>query len=675
MLESLGNENMPMITTSNSSLLRNFRESSGWIAVKEFVFPLLIPTSLTLYALVSMHTRIRMAGYLDHILFLLVFGLGYGFILAAPQFLWRFVLSFSLVLTTALFYLFVNLNSRFFNSWGQMDDLKQWEDVFAIWSGIMTLMKPGDIVFGLLAPMGLWQLSLTQPGTFFRKSRRSLVLLGIALFLGHYKLTERHNGYAEQNPLFYVIRQKCFQLQLKYGGYFSGHKGPRFFKTSDFVQNNPSLYTLSKNTDFPFVKIPVADPSPLPFALTSKPNIVLILMESVRAFESGSYGASPSLTPNIDRLAREGILFKNFYANGAQTIRGEFAIHSSYVPNMRGGQVFIDQPDLGVKTLGMVFKDQGYSTHWIGSHPPTFDNKIKFHSQHGIESFHYKLKPRYAPIGMGAADLDLVEYALDVLLHQKGPYFAEIMTLSNHYPFASYPTDLEAPTVHGSEIYQKYCHGIYYTDAAVGAFFTKVRANRAFDNTVFMITGDHGIWIFPEDPRFSGMVLRQEAFFRSPLIFGSPRQLKPQRVELLGSQIDITPTLLDLLNIRLPNAFLGSSLFRDDIPSRYVLMNQDTRWNLRWGNDYAYDTGPESFLSHYPLGSTLDMEKIFKNERMDHLCFHSGKDLFQSLEKGDSKLLDQGRRKRLETFAEEAQETFDQTLLTDRIYPPALREK
>lgn len=672
MIETVTKQNMPKPLMMFSKLLRNFSESSGWIPIKGFAFPLLIPTTLTIYSLVSMHTRVRFSGYLDHILFVLVFSLVYGFILSAPKFLWRLVLTFSLVLATALFYLFVNLNFRFFNSWGQMDALKQWEDIFAIWSGIISLMTPGDIIFGLLTPLCLWQISLTQPATSFRKFRRSLLFLGIALFLGHYKLTEKSNGYAEQNPLFFVIRQKLFQMQLTYGGYFSGRNDFLTFQRSDFIQYSPSLYMPGKDPYFPFLKIPVAAPPPLPFAFTSKPNVVLILMESVRAFESGTYGGTPSFTPNIDRLAREGILFKNFYANGAQTIRAEFAIHASYVPNMRGGQVFIDQPELAVKTLGMVLKDQGYSTHWIGSHPPTFDNKIKFHSNHGIDSFHYKFTPRYPPIGMGAADLDLVDYALDVLLQQKSPYFAEIMTLSNHYPFASYPTDSQAPAAHGSEMYQKYCRGIYYTDAAVGDFFNKVRANRAFDNTVFIITGDHGVWVFPEDPRFDGMVLRQEAFFRSPLVFWSPDHLKPQRVNVLGSQIDITPTLLDLLNIRLPNAFIGSSLFRNDIPDRYVLMNHDNRWNLRWGNDYAYDTGPEYFLSHYPLGSTLDMEKFLKNERIDHLFFHSKIDLFQSFKKGDFELLDQTRRTYLEAFAEEAQEAFDRTLLTNRIYPPHL---
>lgn len=647
------------------------RLPNSWKNHLGFVYPLLIPSVMSAYALVSMNSRTRFTGYLDHVLFSLVFGLGYGLIFAAPQFLWRFVLSFSYVFAAALCYLFVNLNSRFFNSWGQMDALKQWEDVFAVWSGIMTLMKPGDLVFGLLLPLVLWQASLSHSGSYFRKSKRAMGLIGIALFLGHYKLTEGRNSYADQNPIFYVFRQKAFQLQMKYGG-GSGLKGPRLFKASDFVQNNPSLHKVFKNPDHPFVKIPIENPVPLPFAVTTKPNVVLILMESVRAFESGSYGASPSLTPNLDRLAKEGILFKKFYATGAQTIRGEFAIHSSYVPNMRGGQVYIDQPNLGVKTLGMVFKEHGYSTHWIGSHPPTFDNKIKFHSQHGIDSFHYKFESRRPSIGMGAADMDLMENALSVLLKQKEPYFAEIMTLSNHYPFAEYPTDTESPPVSGSDIYKRYCRGMFYTDSAIGYFFEKVRKLRAFDNTIFVLTGDHGVWIFPDDQRFAGMVMRQEVFFRSPLVFWSPL-LKPQVISLLGSHIDVMPTLLDLLNIRLPNAFLGTSLFRDDTVSRYALMTQDTRWNLRWGNDYAFDTGPEAFLSHYPLGTTLDFEKILKGDPIDHLYFSTEKDLFQNLTKDETRLLDENRRGRMEAFAQEAIYTFDQTLLNDKIYPESMR--
>lgn len=661
---------------SNSRLyFRRNCKAASWEVAKDFFIPFLIPTCLTVYAMVSMNSRNRLAGLVDHALFSLSFAIAYGFIFALPRLLWRGAASFVFVVGAAMFFLFVNLNFRFLHSWGQLDALEQWEDVFVVWKGITSLMKPQDILYGLFIPLGLWKTSLSTSGIFSRKARRPLILLSIALFLVQYKLTDGRPSYADQNPFFYMVRQKYFQLQLKYSQVFRGRGGHLFFKPSDYVQVNPSLFTLTKNKNFPFLKLPVRIAPALPFAINTNPNVVLILMESVRAFESGIYGSTPSYTPELDRLAREGVLFTKFYANGAQTIRAEFAIHSSYVPNMRGGQVFIDQPNVGIKTLGMIFKKKGYSTHWFGSHPPSFDNKIKFHSSHGIDSFHYDFKQTEPHIGMGPADVDLMNHALDILTHEKHPYFAEIMTLSNHYPFAIYPTDPQSPPVAGSDIYQKYVHGIYYTDSVLGSFFEKVRANHAFDNTVFIVTGDHGIWTYPDTPRFDGMVMRQEAFFRVPLVFWSPKLIDHRRVDQLGSHIDIMPTLLDLLNIRIPNAFLGSSLFRNDLPLKFVIMNHDTRWNLRLGNDYVYDTGPESFLSHYPLGDTPELEKIFNKDGFNHLYFNSKQDLFQKIELGETTIIPSERRLHLEIFAEEAMNTFDRALLSDRIYPHSVRDE
>jgi phosphoglycerol transferase MdoB-like AlkP superfamily enzyme len=636
--------------------------------------PLLIPAVLTIYALVSMNAKMRWAGVMDHGLFCLAFAVIYGALLGAPRFLWRYLLSFGFILSTSLFFLFVNLNFRFFNTWGQMDALKQWEDVFAIWTSILALMKPADLLVGLLVPLALWQWSLTSSGTFFRRSRRILALLGMALFLGQYKLTAGSNQYSDQNPLLFVFRQKYVQWQIKHGIGIRKRLGPRRFKPTDFVSVNTSLYSKPAGSDYPFLKYPIPDAPRLPFAITSQPNIVLILMESVRAFESGSYGAPVSFTPSFDRLAKEGIFFSTVYANAAQTIRSEFAIHSSLIPNARGGSVYIDQPDLGVLTLGMILKERNYSTHWIGSHPPTFDNKIKFHSQHGIDGFHYEPERRRPVIGMGAADFDLFDYAFETLKKQQQPYFAEIMTLSNHFPFAGYPTDSQAPAVSGSKLYQGYCRGIYYTDAALGAFIDRVRQDRSFDNTLFVVTGDHGVWLFPDDTRFAGMVFRQEAYFRVPLLMWSPR-LSPQRVTALGSHIDIVPSVLDLMDIRIPNAFLGNSLFRDNVENRFVLMNHDTRWNLRYGNLFAYDTGPESFLSHYPLGSTVDIEKMMNSKEVDHLFFSSEKDLFHSLAQKGTKVLDRSDADRLQAFAEEGIEVIDNSILNDYIYPPHLRRK
>lgn len=635
--------------------------------LRSILLQISIPVVVVCYALWSMGARTQAAGLVDHVMFVILFFLIYSRLLMIRSLFRRMMLSFAFVMVLTTFFLFIVLNFRFFHSWGQMDALKQWDDVFAIWSGIMVLLHPFDLLIGLLIPLLLWQLSMLSDRRMGLSIRRPFFLMAILLASYHYKLTIGENRYSEQNPVFYVFRQKIAQLQLSYGYLLNPRRGPRRWKNDAFVAVNESLYKHAKNAAFPFLKTPLPDAKPLPFALDSKPNVVVILLESFRAFESGAYGASPSFTPNIDRLAKEGVLLRNFYANGAQTIRGEFAIHASYVPNMRGAPVYLNQPKLNILTLPMVLKKNGYSTFWIGSHPPTFDKKIEFLSRHGVDNFRYDVPAEGRKLGWGAPDRDLFDYALNILTKEKGPVFAEIMTLSGHFPFNDYPTDGQAPPVKGSALYQKYCRALYYTDFALGEFLQKAQRSPLAKNTIFIITGDHGIWVYPDGDRYAGRALRQEIFFRVPGLLWSPHLLKPRVIEGVSSHVDLTPSVLDLLGLHPTNAFLGTSVFRDDVHPRFAFMVQDARWNLRMGDEYAYDVGPEAFLSHYPAGTTLDYQTL-KNKN-EHIFFKSIPNLFNTLGESGTVLLPDDRVEQLRSFADEGVETFDQSLLKDRIYP------
>ena len=194
-------------------------------------------------------------------------------------------------------------------------------------------------------------------------------------------------------------------------------------------------------------------------------------------------------------------------------------------------------------------------------------------------------------------------------------------------------------------MYQKYAQGIFYTDYCLGQFFDRVRADRRFDNTIFVLCGDHGIWLFP-DKVPSSPVLRQEIYFRVPFIIWS-RRLPEHVIDTLGSQIDIGPTVLDLLGLYDKNTFAGTSLFRQDVSGRFVLMSQDGRWNMRRGNVFTYDVGPEIFKNHYPFNEA-EYDRIIRKKRMEHVDFTTDEDLLRKTDPGRLKLLeDSGETSRL----------------------------
>jgi hypothetical protein len=217
-------------------------------------------------------------------------------------------------------------------------------------------------------------------------------------------------------------------------------------------------------------------------------------------------------------------------------------------------------------------------------------------------------------------DCEMFGYVFDILKDSNEPFFAEIMTLSSHCSKNSkYPTDAEAPFVLGSESYHTYLNGTYYTDYAVAQFIEKVLNSELAENTIIIATGDHGLWIFPPD--ITDPLRKLEIMFRGPLcIWGPPELIEPGQDDTLGSQVDLPPTLMDILNIRHRNTFLGQSLLNHDIPheQRYVVTFLGSIPHLRVGDVFTLSTSrlqkEDMKISKYPKAEGMD---FYSKEPLD----------------------------------------------------------
>jgi phosphoglycerol transferase MdoB-like AlkP superfamily enzyme len=597
---------------------------------------IVIPLVIVGYALQSMGIVPNGIGLLDHAIFIFLFFIIYNFLLDLESELFRMMASFLFVLVVSLFFLYNSLYYRFFHAWGQIDMFKLWQDVPTMKQGIMTLTDPLDFVFHLLVPLFFWIFSLRANMSFTKKRVVSFLSAGLVIFLVQQSLATPHLEYMESNPFFYMIRQKRMTMSLSDP---VSSKVKISSTLSQYQPNNPDLYVNANDDRYPFLRRPRPDIPYLPFSFSKPPNVVLVLMESMRAYEMGAYGASPSFTPNLDRLAKEGILFKNFYAIGTQTIRGEFAVLSSYNPNLHTGPVYATNNQVTVLTLPAVLKRRGYRTHFIEADCGTFIQRKKaFLLKHGVDFAHSDVPIKRPILGFGAADEDTFDYALNLLEKEQGPFFAEIMTLSNHWTWDfNYPTKDLTPFAQGTSMYRNFTHGVTYkltncvtyTDHAIGQFMDKLRKSKLAENTLFIFTGDHGVWEFPDGPHSTNPALRLEMYFRSPFILWAPKHLPPAVVETIGSQLDIAPTVLDVLRVYEENSFLGTSLFRlTDIP-RFLFLLQDGRWSFRQENEYVFDVGPEAFVSHPPFNMKRYLEEV-KGKPISHAFFRSEKDLLHA---------------------------------------------
>jgi len=284
-------------------------------------------------------------------------------------------------------------------------------------------------------------------------------------------------------------------------------------------------------------------------------NIVLVSIESLGSDYVGAFNGARGLTPNLDKLAAESLIFTNLYATGLRTVRGLEAITLS-VPPTPGRAVPIRVNNKGLPTLGNILRQHGYDSLYLYGGYSIFDNMKDFFSGNG-----YTVIDRTAIDSgnithetiWGVADEDLYKLALrelDARAQRGGKFFAHIMTTSNHRPY-TYPAGrVSIPSHSGRE------GAVQYTDWAIGEFMRQAHKRPWFKNTVFVFVADH-------TSHGRGRIDLPPENYRIPLLVYSPGFIQHRVVSDLASQIDIGPTLLALLNIEYDSHFFGQNILEE----------------------------------------------------------------------------------------------------------------
>ncbi|MGL4205309.1 MAG: LTA synthase family protein [Aeromonadaceae bacterium] len=281
-------------------------------------------------------------------------------------------------------------------------------------------------------------------------------------------------------------------------------------------------------------------------------NLVLITVESLSANFLGALGDHHALTPELDRLASQGMLFTNLYATGNRTVRGLEALSLAVPPTP--GQSIVRRPDNeNLFTLGGVFQAKGYQTHFLYGGYGTFDNMNAYFAGN-----HYQVMDRLAlkkeqitqENVWGVADEDLYNMALrqfDQEASSGKPFFAHLMTTSNHRPYSFPEQRVDLPQGHRDG-------AVKYTDWAIGQFIRQAQQKPWARDTLFVIVADHCA-------SSAGKTTLPLSGYQIPMIIWSPAHVQPQRVDRLMSQMDVAPTLLGLLNFNYVSQFLGQDVF------------------------------------------------------------------------------------------------------------------
>lgn len=306
------------------------------------------------------------------------------------------------------------------------------------------------------------------------------------------------------------------------------------------------------------------NPQRIPFKRPPR-NIVLISVESLSASFMARFGNKDGLTPQLDALAREGMLFTQLYATGTRTVRGLEALTIGIPPIP--GQSVVRRPDNDhLASIGEILRRQGYETFFLYGGYGYFDNMNAYYAGNNYQVVDRTDFPKES-VGFanvwGVADEFLFDNSLIQLdkTHAAGkPFLAQIMTTSNHRPYTYPDGRIDIPSPGGRS------GAVKYTDYAIGDFIDKARKKPWFADTLFVIVADHCA-------SSAGKTKLPVPAYRIPLILYAPALLKSGVDDRLASQIDIPPTLLDVMGLPGDDHFFGQSVFEQRHGSRRAFIS------------------------------------------------------------------------------------------------------
>ena len=351
----------------------------------------------------------------------------------------------------------------------------------------------------------------------------------------------------------------------------------------------------------------------------TKPNIVVIITESMGREYLGAFNkdyAIPdykSYTPFLDSLAQHSLIFTNAFANGSKSIHGMSSVVAG-IPSFRDAFTSSPYPKQKIQSLVSTLQELGYDTSFFhGAANGSmgflgFGNILGYDHYYGRTEFNNDSE---FDGSWGIWDEPFMQFMKQELDKKKTPFFSTIFTVSSHEPFippAKYKNTFPKGTVPMHQV-------VGYTDFAFKKFFESASKQPWFNNTIFIITADHcNQTYYP----FYNQIVNRSAV---PILIYKPNSnLKGVNTDF-AQQIDIYPTILDMIGYQKPFRSWGRSLVGDKKIPPFVCNFNGGQYQFIQGNYICTFDGKEivGIYDKKDLGLEHNLIGKVKNEEIDKL--------------------------------------------------------
>jgi phosphoglycerol transferase MdoB-like AlkP superfamily enzyme len=293
----------------------------------------------------------------------------------------------------------------------------------------------------------------------------------------------------------------------------------------------------------------------------TKPNVVILILESFAKEYNGRFNKNTNIpnykgyTPFVDSLANHSLIYTNAYANGWKSIHGVSSVIAG-IPSFQDAFTSSPYPKQRIESLVSILKSEGYDTSFFHG---GFNGSMGFLGFGNILGYdHYYGKTEYNNDAdfdgvWGIWDEPYFQFMKRTLDKKQQPFMATLFSLTSHEPYKvpeKYKGKFPKGTIDIDE-------SIGYTDFALKRFFNEAKKQPWYNNTIFVLVADHGNTVAYDE------YLKEFNRHTIPILFFSPNGKYVGENKDFAQQIDIYPTILDMIGYQKPFRSFGRSLIGD----------------------------------------------------------------------------------------------------------------
>jgi phosphoglycerol transferase MdoB-like AlkP superfamily enzyme len=300
-------------------------------------------------------------------------------------------------------------------------------------------------------------------------------------------------------------------------------------------------------------------------------NLIVIQVESLQNFVIGKSYNGREVTPNLNRLADEGIYFENIYDQTAAggSSDSTLLVNSSLYPSRKGAVSYLYYQN-HFDSLPRILMKDGYATATLHAYKKNFWNSEAFEGSLGFQYQFYEdtfsMTDKIGGFLVGLSDRSFFLQSLEKIEQLPVPFYVFMRTLSTHAPFAHITSELDDFPLDDleGEIIGYYLRSMHYVDSAIGDFLRVLSESNVRSSIIVVVYGDHRARLPSRDMKRIGVYDMSEKR-KIPLIINVPAKRLGLERDTIGGLIDVAPTLCNILGIDVsPEFFLGRDLLNSN---------------------------------------------------------------------------------------------------------------